>query len=64
MTEADIKHIYEDIEFIKRDLAEIKQILSAETELTDEAKQRLKEARSTPDSEYVDHEELKKKILG
>lgn len=54
MTEVDIKHMYEDIAIIKRDMALIKHILIEEGELTDEAKERLAKARATPDSEYVE----------
>ncbi|MEK6854638.1 MAG: hypothetical protein AABX73_00260 [Nanoarchaeota archaeon] len=34
-----------------------------EGELTDEFKARLEKARKTPLSEYIDHEEVKRKIL-
>ncbi len=54
MTEANLQHMHEDIEFMKRDIAVIKHILSEEGELTEEAKKRLAEARATPDSEYIE----------
>jgi len=54
MANADIKHIYEDLEILKRDMAVIKHILSEEGELTETAKRRLVKARATSDSEYVE----------
>ncbi len=51
---AEIKHIHEDLEILKRDMAVIKHILSEEGALTEEAKKRLAKARATPDSEYVE----------
>ena len=55
MTEAEIQHISEDIEIMKKDIAIIKNILiDEEGELTEEAKKRLAEARATPNSEYVE----------
>lgn len=54
MTNADIKHIHEDLEVLKRDISIIKHILSEEGELTEEAKKRLTKARTTPPSEYVE----------
>jgi len=37
--------------------------LDDEGELRDEVKVRLEQARKTPLSEYIDHEEVKKRIL-
>lgn len=54
MVETEIKHLHEDIELIKKDIAVIKHILSEEGELTDEAKRRLEVARKMPDSKYID----------
>jgi len=52
--EAEMRHIYEDLELLKTDIAVIKHILSEEGELTEEAKKRLAKARATPDSEYAE----------
>ena len=62
MTELIIKHMHEDLETLKRDVSIIKHILTEEGELTEYAKNELAEARSTPESEYISHEKLKKKI--
>ena len=53
MAQTDLKHMHEDIETLKNDVAVIKHILSEEGELTEEARQRLEAARKTPASEYV-----------
>ena len=63
MTETEIKHIYEDMEIVKKDIALIKHILIEEGELTEEAVKDLEEARKTPKKEYISHEELKKRLL-
>ena len=47
--EQELKHIRTDLEYIKHLLAE-------DFELSDEARTALKEARETPESEYVDLE--------
>lgn len=62
MTNTDIKHMHEDLEALKQDVAIIKHILSEEGELTEETLKRLEQARKTPDSEYISHKELKKKF--
>lgn len=53
MTDVDIKHMHEDLEVLKRDVAIIKYILSEEGELTKNAKKRLEQARKTPITKYV-----------
>lgn len=63
MAESTLEHMHKDLETVKRDLAVIKHILSEEGKLNDYAKKALAEARATPDSEYISHEELKKKVL-
>ena len=52
MNNAELKHIHEDVEIIKQDLALIKHILIDEGELTADARARLEKARRTPLSEY------------
>lgn len=57
-----------DIKKLMEDVALIKQVLSInkkdpEGELTDWAKKQLKIARQTPESEYISHEEIRKRIL-
>ena len=58
-----IKHLQEDISEIKKELVLIRNILAEDFELTEEAKRALAEARKTPKSHYVSHEELKKRLL-
>lgn len=61
--EAALEHMHQDVEEIKRDMAVIKHILSEEGRLSSYAKKALAEARAAPYSEYISHEELKKRIL-
>lgn len=63
MSDTAIVHMHNDIEEVKRDIAVIKHILSEEGKLTAYAEKELREARMIPDSEYVSHKELKKRIL-
>ena len=53
MSETDIRHMHEDLELIKQDIAIIKHILTEEGELTPEAKERLSKARKTHLDKYV-----------
>ena len=46
--------MHEDLEELKKEVAVIVHILSEEGELTEDAKKRLKEARKTACSEYVE----------
>ena len=57
----DIKRLMEDVALIKRALAISKK--DPEGELSEWAKKQLKIARKTPSSQYISHEELKKRIL-
>jgi len=61
-----LKHMQEDIEEIKERLDELVELLSEDKdlELTDYARAELEKSRATPLSEYISHEDLKKKILG
>lgn len=63
MAQAVLKHMHKDLEELKRDMAVIKHILSEEGKLGKAARVALAEARATPDSEYIKHTELKKRIL-
>ena len=58
-----IEHIHKDLEELRRDVDVIKHILSEEGKLSEYAKNSLEKACNTPDSEYINHEELKKRIL-
>lgn len=63
MTQVILEHMHQDLEELKRDMAILKHILSEEGKLNENAKRSLEEARATPDSEYIKHEELKKRIF-
>jgi hypothetical protein len=49
-----IEKIQQDISIIRKDLDYIKSVISEDFELSEHAKKALKEARDTPESEYVD----------
>ncbi len=55
---SESKQILEELKEIKSDLDYIKDVLSEDYELSDEAKKALKEARETPESEYADLDDL------
>lgn len=61
--QTEIECIHKDVESLKKDIAVIKHILSEEGKLSVFAEQKLREARKTPDEEYVKHVELKKRVL-
>ena len=61
--ESELKHLHEDVEEIKKNLDLIKNILAENYELSESAKEQLSIADKTPISEYVDHEEVKKRLL-
>lgn len=49
-----IETVHYDILELRKDIQIIKDMLSEDFELSDYAKKSLKEARETPESEYVD----------
>ncbi len=58
MAEVIMEHMHEDIEFIKKDLAVIKHILSQEGQLSTWAKTQLIKARKEPKSSYTDLDDI------
>ena len=59
----DIECMHKDIEDIKRSVEFIKNILVEDFELTEEAKKKLELANKTPISEYIDQENVRKRLL-
>lgn len=51
-----IEIVHQELVGLKKDIEFIKHALSEDFEFSDEAKKALKEARETPESEYVDLE--------
>ncbi len=49
-----IETIHQDILELRNDILVIKDLLSEDFELSEHAKKALKEARETPESEYLD----------
>lgn len=58
MANVNLEHVHREVVMIKRDVELIKNILSEEGKLTDEAKKKLAKARATPVSKYIKLEEL------
>jgi len=48
---------------LRDDVTYLKHILGEEYELSDRAKKELKEARETPDNEYISQEDMEKEFL-
>ena len=61
--ESELRHMHQDIEEIKKNLDLIKNILAENYELSESARQQLKIAEKTPVSDYIDHEEVKRRLL-
>ncbi len=61
--ESEIISINKKLDRLVKDVELIKNIVSEEGELTDWAKKELEEARKTPRSEYISHDEVKRRIL-
>ena len=54
--ETTLETVHKDLLQLKKDISYIKSVLREDFELSDYAKKALKEARETPESEYVDLE--------
>jgi len=55
--------INKNIMKLRDDMAYLKHILEEDYELSDTAKKELKEARETPDNEYISQEDMEKEFL-
>ena len=60
---ATLEHLEREIKDLRKDVRVVIDLLQEDFELSDHAKKLLKNSRQKPDSEYVSHEELKKRIL-
>ena len=63
ITHEDIQRLMEDVEMLKEMWLANHSMPDPEGELTEWAKEELRRTRSTPMSEYISHEEVKKKLL-
>ncbi|ODS38628.1 MAG: hypothetical protein A7315_12100 [Candidatus Altiarchaeales archaeon WOR_SM1_79] len=63
MEAVTVETIHQDIAGLQDDIKLIKNILLEEYELSEETLMKLEEARKVPDSELIDHEEVKKRFL-
>ncbi len=64
MAQADVLHkIHEDLELLKRDMAEIKEVIRLEPELRDEVIEQVQEARERiAKGRFVSNEEILKEF--
>ena len=63
MEAVTVETIHQEITGVHNDIQLIKNILLEEYELSEETLMKLEEARKVPDSELIDHEEVKKRFL-
>lgn len=63
MAEVDLEHVHGDIMALKQEIELIKNILAEEYDLSDEARDKLEEAREVSDEELVPHEEVVEQVL-
>ena len=61
--QTELKHMHQDLEEIKESIDFIKNILAENYDLSDRAKKQLKIAGKTPISNYIDHKDVKKRLL-
>ena len=64
MGNVTLETIHKEIADIKGELKFLKHIMEEEYQLSEWAKKELSEARKVHDKELIDHEEVKKRILG
>ena len=63
MEAVTVETIHHEITGLQDDIKLIKNILLEEYELSEETIRKLEEARKVPDSELIDHDEVKKRFL-
>ena len=63
MTHVTLEEIYENIVELKREMKEIKEYIREDFELADDVRKQLEESINRPDSEFISHEEVKRKTL-
>jgi len=64
MTETDIMHLHEDLEILKKDVAEIKAaLLNEEGELSGWTKERVELYTKEPRKKFISQEDIEKEFL-
>jgi len=63
MANVTLDVINKNIKELRDDMKYLKHMLEEEYELSDWAKNELKEARKTPDSDYINQEDMEKEFL-
>jgi hypothetical protein len=61
--QSEIKALRQDVKLVLREIEVIKNVVLDDGEMTDWAKKELEEARKIPRSEYISHDEVKRRIL-
>ena len=61
--QTELKHMHQELEEIKESIDFIKNILAENYDLSDKAKKQLKIAGKTHVSDYIDHKDVKKRLL-
>lgn len=64
METATVETLHHEIAGLHNDIQLIKNILLEEYEFSEETLMKLEKARNVPDSELIDHEEVKKRFFG
>ena len=62
MPDVTLKQINENILELKKDMEEIKEYMHEDFELADDVKKEIKEAKKTPRSEFIKHEDVAKRF--
>lgn len=63
MADVTLETIHKEIVDIKGEIQFLRHVMEEEYELSDWAKKELAEARKVPDSDLINHEELKRRII-
>ena len=62
MPNITLEQINENIIELKKDVEEIKEYMREDFELADDVKEEIKEAKKTPRSEFIKHEDVVKRF--
>ena len=63
MTTVTLKQINENILELKKDVEEIKEFIHEDFELADDVIKEIEEAKKTPRSEFIKHEDVAKRFF-
>ena len=63
MEPISLKTIHEDLSNLRKDVQFIKHLIAEDFDLSKQAKKQLEEARKTPRTEYLNHQDIEKEFL-